>query len=135
MTMLQWGWWKKPSELPRTLGHPKNFVLTADETLKLASVLTDLTKSLEGREASAQRTAAALQGQYIHPAVVPQCFTLADALEIMIVIKRGVLALMELLVAIARARKEETYVELGARSDTQAHEGETGATSVDKGLQ
>lgn len=125
---LEYGWWEHKRgnvQLPTTLGHPKNFVLTEEELCHFDIELEQLareTEKLRARVASTLRTRRRGRTNYMDEE--PTCFTIAHILEFMITHGKAKLGIMNLLVYVAQKRKPDEPTVPGTGS---ADEGPSGA--------
>lgn len=123
---LEYGWWEQKRGnimLPKTLGHPKNFVLTPEELAHYDVYLTQFAEKVEHERARVARTIRAFRyGRTpIWEQADPTCFTLSHVMEFLLVHTKGKLDLLHILNYIAKRRVDEQ------RSNAEAHEGPLGA--------
>lgn len=129
---LAYGWWeRKPGGrvLPATLKDPRNYVLTYDELRRWHADLIVASEQITEQRARVHATIKALEGgswRSWTSKYEPTCFTLAHALEYMLIVGKQKLASMEWLLAMTGARKD-TLVRVPNQQQGDANEDTKGA--------
>ena len=110
--MLTYGWWesKRRAEIPTSLGHKGNYVLTVEELQAYAALLREQQAALNKECAAVALNLNALTASkllsYANAGNMPRCTTLVDVLVYILERGKGVLALTEMLAAGKKKRKE-----------------------------
>ena len=114
---LCYGWWERKNRvnLPKTLGHPKNYVLTPEELEQYNELMQAVLVATQKEAAAVRLNHRAMGGGkpfLVNLEGTPRCTTIAHVLEHMVADSKHKLALMHFLNDAAKKRVEAREAEL-----------------------
>jgi len=104
--IIEYGWWKDLSKLPKTIGHKNNLVMSTEQVLQYCQALGQMEDMVRHEHSKALRVLSAMSKKQVPSYVAcPHPLTLCDVLEFKLKLGKTTLALLHSITAFLKTRK------------------------------